>query len=197
MIEIKTNEELFNFIKDEYYKSNNNLLNVKLANLHTIKGNRCNNASLCEPISDVNPVEECIYGSFKEKCLFDTSIKEINVEFDKLDLSSLNIDTHKNFLKEKEKDIYFILNEIYKVSNGIGKFYFEKYENIDSMISKTLEKKKENVNKKKRRYMQKYSNIEELSNDIDNNKKKIEYYLNILKYLIPMLIILIFIKIFI
>lgn len=198
MGELKTNEVILNDIKKEYNnkKKNENPLVIKFANIHTMKGIKCKETENCKPIDDK---EQCKLGERCSPSIFDTSYKTLENEMTEIKLSNINntINSELNFIETNTTEIEKNLTTISNKINHIGRYYYTENKKIDTMISTNLDEKNKKIERKKQKYMLEYNKIEELDQEINKKRKKINYYLNMLKYLIPILIIFILIKILI
>jgi hypothetical protein len=188
--------EIFETIKKEYNlipNKEDNPLRIRLGNFHTIQGYECIITNNCKPI---NNKEQCKYGTMCKDSIFDTSYKMLDVKWNEINLND-ETKGYLNFIVENNNKKNNLLGKINDKLNNIGKYYYTENKKIDKMITTNLNKKDKIIETKNKKFMLEYNKIEELNYNINKKKKEIDYYLNMLKYLIPILIVLILIKILI
>ena len=190
--------EIFETIKKEYNKKKkeDNLLVIKKANIHTIRGNECSITNDCKP---VNSKERCKYATMCKYSIFDNSYKMLDVNWNEINVNDVNGETkgYLNFIVENNNKKNNLLGKINDKLTNIGTDYYGKNKKIEKMITSNLEKKNKLIENKNQKFMLEYNKIEELNYEINKKKKEVDYYLNMLKYLIPILIVFILIKILI
>lgn len=151
---------------------------------------------LCEG-GELNLCKKNKKGDFmcdKSECLMNSEEKIL------IDHNNLSY-TIEPSVKEKIDDIYNKIDKMknitlttinnYNENSKTQNDFYEKNEKIRSKLNNDLKMKNKIVDNKKNNFRIEYDKIEELNNNIENSKKLINQYLKILKYLIPILILII------
>lgn len=121
-----------------------------------------------------------------------TELEEnININYETLNYNIQNeIETN-----DKINHIKTSLSDINHYHNNINnqKEILDSNNKFSKKVTNDLKRKNNILSSKKNKFMIEYDKIEELEKNIEKNKKIINKYINILKYLVPILILVIII----
>lgn len=160
------------------------LENIKLPNFVKKDG------SLCKMYKDVEILDACDenYKCDGSNCLMNLNSKKILIDYEIISFYKTEDKKIYEKLNELDKIIFVLINDYNKEELKQKKF-LEKNKVIGNKLSNDLKEKNQEFESKNNNYNIEYYKIEELNERIEKHKKTTKLYLEMLKYLIPILIL--------
>ena len=140
-------------------------------------------------MTNENKINTVLYNLSNPITIFELEDNNININYESLkyNIYNENDTIHKiNLIKQSLSKI----NHFQSNSNN-QKDFLKNSNNLSKKINKDLQTKNDVLSSKQTKFMLEYDKIEELERNIKKNKEIINKYLTILKYLIPILILII------